>query len=164
MSAIAQAAATVAATPLPSPQVIKEVFTNTVPANVPDVVVQGAQVAGLFVAGLIISAAHRIIEYVSAKEKGWGPKINTLLASAYTIGIGLFGAGTMHQLGLDVAALVALVLNTGVASIGTFWSYAIHSKLIASLLGRTATATAPAAPTEQLGSLATEHDPAQGVG
>jgi hypothetical protein len=151
-------AAAVVASPLPSPQVIKEVFNNTVPANVPDVVVQAAQIAGLFVAGLIISAAHRIIEYVTAKEQGWGPKVNTLLASLYTVGVGLVGAVTMHQFGASVAGIVALVLNSGVASIGTFWSYAIHSKLIASLLGGT-TSSAPV-----VAALATENDPANGVG
>lgn len=151
-------AAAVAATPLPSPQVIKETFTNTVPAQVPAVVVQAAQVAGLFVAGVIISAAHRIIEYVSAKEKGWGPRINTLLASFYTLAVGVLGTAVTHQVGAGLATAVAVALNSGVVSIGTFWSYAIHSKLIASLLGKQTQST-PVAP-----ELATDQDPAQGVG
>lgn len=131
---VAHVVAAVVATPTPSPEIIKTVFTNTVPAQVPAVVVQASQVAGVFVAGLLVSAAHRIAEVVIAKEKGWGPKFNTLLTSGYTVLIGLVGVATAHQLGTGLSSAVALVLSTGVASIGTFWGYAVKNKFIGSLL------------------------------
>lgn len=134
MSVVAQAVATVAATPLPSPQVIKEVVTQVVPAQVPAVVVQAAQIAGVFVAVLIFSVSHQVAEWLTAKEKGWGLKTNTLLATFYSFGVGTVGAATMHQLGTNLSDLVALGVTTSVALAGSFWTYAVR-KALAQLTG-----------------------------
>lgn len=155
MSATVNALAAVVATPSPSPEVIKQTFTTVVPAQVPAVVVQAAQLAGMFVAALVLSFAHRVVEWLTAKEKGWGPKVNTLVATGYSVGVGLVGTATMGQLGTDVSALVALALNTFPALTGTFWTYALRTKLMAGLVGPTASAaTVP--------PLAVETEPVQG--
>jgi hypothetical protein len=126
MSAIVHAAQTVAATPLPSPQVVKETFTQVVPANTPAVVIQAAQIAAMFVSALLLSVAHRVAEWLTAKEEGWGSAINALVATVYSAGVGLLGAASMHQLGTDTTQLVTLALSTSVAFAGSFWTYAVR--------------------------------------
>lgn len=126
---VIQAVATVTATPLPSPMVVKEIVTNVVPAQVPAVVVQAAQIAGVFITALILSVAHRVAEWLTAKEKGWGAKANTLLATLYSVGAGAVGAATMHQLGTSLTDLVTLALTSSVAITGSFWSYAVRKIL-----------------------------------
>lgn len=126
---VIQTVATVTATPLPSPEAVKEVITNVVPAQVPAVVVQAAQIAGVFVAALVLSVAHRVAEWLTAKEKGWGSGVNTLLATVYSLGVGTVGVATMHQLGTNVSDLVALATTTSIALAGSFWSYAVRKVL-----------------------------------
>src|SRR6266516_416130 len=129
MSVLAATVATVAATPVPTPEVVRQTIVETVPQGTPAIVVQAAQVAGVFAAGLVLSVGHRLAEYLTAKEKGWAAWVNTLVASGYTVGVGVVGTTVMGQLGVDVSGIVALVVTTGVASIGTFWSYAVRKAL-----------------------------------
>lgn len=157
MSVVAQAVATVVATPLPSPQIIKEVVTQVVPAQVPAVVVQAAQIAGVFVTALVLSVAHRMAEWLTAKEKGWGTKLNTLMATLYSFGVGTVGAATMHQLGANLSDLVALGVTTSVALAGSFWSYAVR-KALAQLPGLGAKVE-PVANQDTAPVLATENPP-----
>jgi hypothetical protein len=129
MSALFHLAVVATATPVPSPEVVRQTIVENVPQGTPAVVVQAAQVAGVFAAGLVLSVAHRVVEYVTAREKGWEAKINVPLTSAYTVGVGLVGAATMGKLGVNASDLVTLVITSGVASIGTFWSYAVRKAL-----------------------------------
>ncbi len=155
---VAQVAATVVATPLPSPAVVKEVVTQIVPAQVPAVVVQAAQIAGVFVTALLLSVAHRIAEWVTTKEKGWGSKANTLIATVYSAGVGVVGVATMNQLGTNLHDLIALAVTTSVALSGSFWSYAVR-KALGQLTAMGATTT-PIANQDPAPVLAVEVPPA----
>lgn len=121
LAAVVQASAT----PLPSPQVTKEFFTQ-IPAQTPAVVIQAAQLAAMFVAALVLSVAHKVAEWLTAKEKGWGPQVNAGLATLYSFGVGLVGTASMHQLGADTTQLVTLGISTAVALAGSFWTYALR--------------------------------------
>lgn len=159
MSAIAQAAATVTATPLPSPQIIKETFVNTVPSQMPAVVIQGVQLLAMFLAAFLLSIIHRVAEWFTAKEKGWSPQLNAGLATAYSLGVGIVGTSTMGQIGHESQQIVALAISSFTAFSGSFWTYALRKAVTAlSTQGVKAPTT-----TESLAP-AVGQDPAQGVG
>lgn len=137
---VAQAVVQATATPLPSatPQIIKETVTQIVPQGVPPIVVQAVQFAAVFVSALLLSVVHRILEWATAREQGWKDNFNRILATGYSIGVGVIGTASMHQLGLAVAPLLVLGVNTCVALAGSFWTYEIR-KLMGSLTGNGAT-------------------------
>lgn len=149
MSALVQAVAAVVATPTPvvSPDLsaLATAAANLAAskaAGTPAVVVQAAQIAGVFFTALVLSVFHRIAEYVTSKEAGWGLKTNTLVATGYSVGVGVVGAASMHQLGTNVAALVALAVSTFTALSGSFWTYAVR-KVLADLTGASVKTTVP---------------------
>jgi hypothetical protein len=122
------------ATPVPTPEVIEKTFTYAVPVTTPPLVIQAVQFLVMFVAAFAISVAHQITEYVTAKEEGWDPQVNRLLATAYSAAVGLVGTAAMHQLGTSAQQLVALGVSTAIALTGSFWTFEVR-KLLAALTG-----------------------------
>jgi hypothetical protein len=153
MSAIAQAAATIAATPLPSPQVIKEVFTNNVPVQVPAYVLQLAQVLALAGATAFMSLVHAL------SERGkWSSTVNRAVVTGYTLAAAVAATALSGHLGTNVNQLQSLLTDFLVALGSALGSYNLVFKSILSAFGFTSTAPADTA------TLATEADPAIGVG
>lgn len=114
MSAIVHAAQTVAATPLPSPQVVKEVFTNSVPVQVPADVLQLGQVLGLALATGFVSLVHQLVE--RGRLSG---NINRLIVAAYTLLAALATALLSGHLGTSIndlqVEITALLVALGAA-------------------------------------------------
>lgn len=104
------------------------------------VVVQAAQIAGVFLSAFFLSVVHRVTEFVTAREKGWGDKVNVPLATLYSAGVGLVGVVTMHQFGSSLKDLVAIGLTTSVALTGSFWTYAVR-KVLSKFTGAGVTST-----------------------
>lgn len=125
MTVLAHVAATVAATPLPSPAVTKEVFTNTVkvPEGIPAVVVQATVWVAMFVVAFALSVLHQVAEWLTAKEKGWPSWVNRLLATGYSEAVAVGGLLATGHFNLSLAGLAALLPASGVSLSGSFWTY-----------------------------------------
>lgn len=119
LSALAQSAANAAAAKAAGPSAV---------------VVQAAQLGGIFASALVLSLGHRLVEWLTAKEKGWNAKVNVLVATIYSAGVGIAGAAVMNQLGADLKDMVTVALTTSVALTGSFWTYAVR-KAWAALFG-----------------------------
>lgn len=132
LSALAQFAANAAATKVAGPSAV---------------VVQAAQLGGIFASALVLSLGHRLVEWLTAKEKGWDAKVNVLVATIYSAGVGVAGAAVMNQLGVDLKDIVTVALTTSVALTGSFWTYAIR-KAWSALFGSSLPAPAPLATDE----------------
>lgn len=158
MSAVVQAAATVVATPLPSPQVIKEVFTNTVSAQVPAYVLQLSQVLALAGATAFVSLVHAL-----AERGKWSSGVNRAVVTGYTLIAAFAATALAGHLGTNVNDLQSLLTDFLVALGSALGSYNLVLKSILSAFGINLGSPAPADPAVSA-PLATEHDPAQGVG
>lgn len=153
LAVVAQVVAT--ATPVPTPDLssLAQQAANATAAQVAGpsaVVVQAAQLGGIFASALVLSLAHKLVEWLTAKEKGWDTKLNVLVATVYSLGVGVVGAAVMNQLGADLKDMVTVALTTSVALTGSFWTYAV-SKAWKALFGTSL-------PTPVVPALATEED------
>jgi len=109
---LAAVTATVTATPLPSPEVIKEIVVQT---NVPQDILNLFQVLGVIVAGWTMSFLHQV-----AERGRWNSNFNRLLLAAYSTVAALATAFLTGHWAFNLDAfttgLTALVTALGSAS------------------------------------------------
>lgn len=137
MSVLIHTAATVVATPLPSPQVIKETFTNTVPVQVPADLTSLAQNLGLMVAAAFVSLVHQLM----VREKLSGNVQRAIVAGYTLLGAVAFSALTGH-LGTSVNDLNVEITSFVVALGAALGRYEYLWKAFVSALGIGSTSTA----------------------
>lgn len=133
MSFLLAVANTVAATPLPSPTVIKEVLqpvVNQVPVVSPNVL-QLAQLLSLAAAGAITSILHLAVE--RGKLSG---NVNRLLFTLYSAGAGVAVMALNNELRLDSASLLTGA-TAFVAFLGSTQGQKMITDFVASLVNRT---------------------------